>query len=73
MYLMLRQIVIASFVLAIPFYVCWTLYGIGGAYFFFLPSAWHSIPYMKCVGMFLSVFILRFVFVPRLVVVHKDA
>lgn len=73
MYEVARNTILAAFILAFPFWLCWTAGGIGATYFFLLPQAWHSIPYLNCVGIFLSVFILRFVFVPRIVVVNKDA
>lgn len=51
--------------LAIPFWVCWTCFNIGRIYFDFLPDAWQSIPFWNCVGLFMSVSIIKVVFVPK--------
>ena len=52
--------------LAIPFWICWTVCGIGEIYFDFLPAQWRSIPFWNCVGLFMSVSVIKTVFVPRL-------
>jgi hypothetical protein len=57
--------------LAVPFWICWTVCGIGQLYFDFLPTQWQSIPFWNCVGLFLSVSIIKAVFVPKLAVVTQ--
>lgn len=57
--------------LAIPFWICWTNCGIGAMYFDFLPSQWQSIPFWNCVGIFISVSVIRTVFVPKLAYVNQ--
>lgn len=52
--------------LAIPFWICWTLFGIGRTYFYFLPPVYHSIGFWSCVGLFTVLGILK-LFVPALV------
>lgn len=45
--------------LAVPFWICWTLGGIGETYFGFLPNVYHKIPFWHCVGLFIVMEILR--------------
>jgi hypothetical protein len=59
--------------LAVPFWICWTVCGIGGLYFDFLPEQWRSIPFWNCVGLFLSVSIIKTVFVPKIASVSQSA
>lgn len=59
--------------LAIPFWICWTCCGIGSSYFDFLPECWQSIPFWNCVGIFMSVSIIKTVFVPKLASVSQSA
>ena len=62
---------IANTSLAIPFWICWTVCNIGEIYFEFLPTAWHSIPFWDCVGLFVSLSIVK-TFVPKVASVHND-
>ena len=57
--------------LAVPFWICWTSYGIGQKYFTFLPSQWQSIPFWDCLGLFISVSVIKCVFVPKLAEVNQ--
>ena len=59
--------------LAIPFWICWTCCGIGVTYFDFLPIQWQAIPFWSCVGLFISVSIIKTVFVPKLASVSQSA
>lgn len=63
---------IGSASLAIPFWICWSICGIGGTYFEFLPEKWQSIPFWNCIGLFMSVSIIKTVFVPRFVSVIQS-
>lgn len=45
--------------LAVPFWLCWTVCGIGKGYFQFLPEQWQSIPFWDCVGIFMVVTLIR--------------
>lgn len=47
--------------MAVPFWLCWTVFGIGTKYFSFLPTVWQTIPFWECVGVFTCVSIARFV------------
>ena len=53
--------------LAVPFWFCWTICNIGKIYFDFLPPQWQHIPFWNCVGLFISVSIIKVVFVPRFI------
>lgn len=58
--------------MSVPFWFCWTICGIGRAYFDFLPSKYQSIPFWHCVGLAIVIGILKTVLIPRLVNVdHK--
>jgi hypothetical protein len=59
--------------LAIPFWICWTICGIGSTYFKFLPQEWQSIPFWNCVGLFISISILKLIVVPRLASVSQSS
>lgn len=54
--------------LAIPFFICWSVCGIGPTYFSFLPEQFHYIPFWNAVGLFISLGILN-QFVPKLATV----
>lgn len=56
---------IASASLSVPFWICWTSYGIGSQYFNFLPTQWQSIPFWNCVMLFTIISILKAVLLPR--------
>lgn len=58
--------------LAIPFWICWTACGIGATYFPFLPPVWQVIPFWNVVGLFVSVSIIKTVFVPKLCSVNNS-
>lgn len=45
--------------LAVPFWVCWTVCGLGAVYFSFLPAPWQAIPFWHCVGLFIVLSIVR--------------
>lgn len=50
--------------LSIPFWIAWTVCGIGKDYFYFLPPVYHSIGFWSFVGLFTVVGILRSFFIP---------
>jgi len=58
--------------LAIPFWLCWTVCGLGSYYFDFLPSKYQSIPFWECVGLFFIASILKVVLIPKLVSVSNS-
>jgi hypothetical protein len=57
--------------MAVPFWICWTGYGLGRTYFYFLPGRYHDIPFWHCVGLFIIVSVLKNM-VPKLASVNTD-
>ena len=57
--------------LSIPFYICWTWFGIGKAYFDFLPLKYQEIGFWHSVGLFIVVGILKSVLVPTVASVSQ--
>jgi hypothetical protein len=52
--------------LAVPFWITWTVCGIGEDYFYFLPTVYQKIGFWACVGLFMVLSILKAVLIPRL-------
>lgn len=59
--------------LAVPFWIAWTVFGIGKTYFYFLPTVYHDVGFWATVGIFTVVGIMKVVFVPKLVSVESRA
>lgn len=57
--------------LAIPFWLIWSVFGIGEKYFYFLPTVYQDPGFWNCVGVFMVVPILKAVFIPKLVTVNN--
>ena len=53
--------------MAVPFYTVWTMFGMGAKYFSFLPAVYLSPSFWDCVGVFIVVAIIKYVFVPTIV------
>ena len=51
--------VIINISLAIPFWACWSWYGIGEVYFYFLPEVYLNPSFFDCVFFFIVVSILK--------------
>lgn len=62
-----------SISLAVPFWLAWTVAGIGEDYFYFLPSRYHHIGFWACVGLFMVLSILKAVLVPRFISVSSES
>lgn len=58
--------------LAIPFWLIWTVGGIGNMYFDFLPAKYQSIPFWHCVGLFIVIPIIYGIAVPKLVSINHE-
>jgi len=56
---------------AVPFWIVWTLCGIGAKYFYFLPEVYHGIGFWECVGLFTAIGILKRVVTPQFVSVSQ--
>ena len=63
---------IGSASMAIPFWVCWTLCGIGAKYFYWLPSVYHDAPFWDCVGVFMCAGIIKAAIIPTLASVSQS-
>ena len=50
---------------AFPFWIVWTVCGIGSKYFYFLPAVYHGIGFWESVGLFTVIGILKRVFTPQ--------
>ena len=61
----LVRLVIAG-LLALPFWVIWSVFGTGGKYFYFLPQIYHRIPLWHCICLFLCIELIRNLFVRTL-------
>lgn len=58
--------------LAVPFWLIWTVFGIGETYFYFLPEVYLRPGFWSCVGVFIVVPILKAIFIPKLVMISND-
>ncbi len=63
---------VAAIGLAVPFWICWTLWGIGETYFYWLPVQYKTIPFWDCVGIFVVVAILKGTLIPNLFTVRNE-
>jgi len=57
--------------LSVPFWVCWTWFGIGEKYFYFLPQIFQIIPFWDSVGLFLVLAIIKPTLTPTVVNVSQ--
>lgn len=57
--------------MAVPFWFCWTVCGLGQIYFYWLPTVYHNMPFWHCVGVFMILSILKAVLIPKLVNVEQ--
>lgn len=55
-----------SISLAIPFWFIWTVCGIGERYAYWLPTIYLHPGFWDCVGIFISMSIIKLVFIPSL-------
>jgi hypothetical protein len=62
-----------SISLAIPFWLIWTIGGIGETYFYWLPPVYHSIGFWESVGLFMVISILKAMLVPKIVSVSSES
>jgi len=61
-----------TMLLSVPFWICWTYYGLGAMYFDFLPAKYHAIPFLHCVGLFIVVVSLKEMLTPRFASVYNE-
>lgn len=58
---------------ALPFWIVWTLYGIGAKYAYWLPEVYLNPGFWECVGIFMAMSIIKAVFVPKFVTVNNSS
>lgn len=63
---------IASVSLAVPFWLCWTVFGLGAKYFYWIPDIYQRIPFLDCVGLFIAVAIIKGTLTPKFVDVTQS-
>lgn len=63
---------IANISLSVPFWIAWTVCGIGAKYFYWLPPVYKSIPFWDCVGIFICVAIIKGAILPSLASVDNS-
>lgn len=51
--------------LSIPFWICWTVCGLGAKYFYWLPETYRVIPFWHAVGLFIVISILKSALTPN--------
>ena len=56
---------IFSVSLAIPFWICYTVCGLGVKYFYWLPKVYQAVPFWHCVGLFICISVLKSMLVPK--------
>jgi len=57
---------------SIPFWICWTVFGLGRRYFYWLPVVYQSIPFWHCVGLFTVIWILKAALTPQFASVSQE-
>ena len=57
---------------SVPFWIAWTVCGIGDKYFYWLPEVYRVIPFWNCVGLFLCIGILKSVLTPTIASVSQS-
>ena len=50
---------VANVSLSVPFWLFWTVFGLGRHYFYFVPATYFDIPFWHCVGLFLILGIFK--------------
>lgn len=58
--------------LALPFWIIWTVNGVGAKYAYWLPNVYQTPGFWECVGIFMVASIIKTVFIPSLASVSND-
>jgi len=64
--------ILTSISLSLPFWLCWTKFGIGEKYFYQLPELYQSIPFWDCVWLFIVIGILKGTLIPSLAKINQS-
>jgi hypothetical protein len=57
---------VSAISLSVPFWLCWTIGGLGEKYFSWLPLVYQSISFWNCVGLFIVIAIIKGTLTPKL-------
>ncbi len=57
--------------LAFPFWMIWTVFGLGETYFYFLPPVYQSPSFWACLGVFITIPILKGILIPKIMTVTQ--
>ena len=52
--------------LSLAFWICWSVGNIGKTYFYFLPNIYQDISFWNCVGLFITISILKGTLIPSI-------
>lgn len=63
--------IIGAVGVSVPFWLFWTVGGLGERYFYFLPPIYQSIPFWDCVGLSIVIAILKGTLTPSFVSVTQ--
>lgn len=63
---------LANVSMSIPFWLCWTVCGIGERYFYWMPEVYQAIPFWNCVGLFICTSIIKGALVPQFASVRQS-
>jgi len=58
--------------MSVPFWLCWSQFGLGRLYFDFLPRKYQWLPFWHCVGLFIVIGIIKTVLTVPLVTVSQS-
>jgi hypothetical protein len=53
--------IVMDMIIAIPFWLCWTVFGVGAKYFSFLPITYQNISLWYCMGIFVCLGLLKMI------------
>ena len=62
-----------SISLAVPFWLIWSVFGIGQTFAYWLPPVYLHPGFWECVGVFIVVSIIKLVFIPRIASVSSES
>ena len=63
--------ILLDVLMAVPFWLFWTIFGIGDKYFYFLPVIYHNISLWHCISIFICLETIRWVLLKNSSSVHN--
>ncbi len=64
--------IVANVSLSIPFWLCWTVFGIGTKFFYWLPPVYLAPGFWECVGFFICAGIFKATLTPQIASVSQS-